>query len=117
MPNHRPAPLPPGPATEPFTRAQLGILTAIADAVVPSLTPSAGNRLLQHPLRTEVYNGALQRVQDLLDDNAPNELADAYLRESATSSPEFKELLCRFVAFYVNDGARGQLTTVLSALK
>ena len=117
MPDHCPAGLPPGPATEPFTRAQLGILAAIADAVVPSLTPSTGNRLLQHPLRSEVYNGAVRRVQDLIDESAPKDLVDAYLAESATSTPEFRELLCRFVAFYTSDAARSGLVFILNALK
>lgn len=116
------AALPP-PPEDPFTPAQLGILSAIADAIVPPLISRSkshkGNtRLLQHPLRNDVYDDAARRISDLARLDASNQdLATAYLGESATAQPEFKDSVQRLIGFYMPDHTRKQLLFILSALK
>ncbi|CAK3802065.1 Long-chain-alcohol oxidase FAO1 [Lecanosticta acicola] len=115
------ASLPPGPEQDPFTPAQLAILCAIADTVVPPLIARSsgfkGNKLLQHPLRDEVYDGAARRIQHLARlDSSNQDLATSYLQESATAEPEFKDSLQRLVAFYMSDASKKGLLFILSAL-
>lgn len=112
-----PIPLPPPPPTDPLSAEQWGILAAIADTVVPSYTASKGNRLLQHPLRTEVYGAARSRIQQLAGAQDDEGLVAAYLGESATAQPEFRYAVSRLLAYGMDETARKQLLSVLSLLK
>lgn len=112
-------PLPPPPKQDPLSTQQWSILVAIADTVIPALSrASNGNRLLQHPLRNEVYGAAVKRIQDLakLGDDSDN-LANAYLSESAAAEPEFKEAISSMVGYHMSDTAKSGLLFILSALK
>lgn len=111
------APLPPLPSKDPLSAEQWGIFSAIADAVTPSFTPSKGNRLLQHPLRREVFDGAAKRIQTLARLDASNaDLATAYLGESSTQ-PEFREHFTRLITFFMSETSRNGLLFILNALK
>ncbi|KAI5368221.1 putative glucose-methanol-choline oxidoreductase, long-chain-alcohol oxidase [Septoria linicola] len=110
-------PLPPAPKEDPLNPQQWSILSAIAETVVPSLTrASDGNRLLQHPLRDEVYNTAVKRISTLARLNDADETAVAYLSESAAGQPLFKEMVARMVAFNMSDTAKNGLLFILTAL-
>lgn len=109
-------PLPP-PPKDPFTNEQWGILSAIADTVVPSFTPAKGNRLLQHPLRSEVFGEARARLKGLAGAGVERGLIDEYLGESATAQPEFKASLVRVLGNGMDSETRNKLTGVLSVLK
>ena len=114
-----PSPLPPLPERDVLTAEQWGMLAAIADTVVPSFTSSQGNRLLQHPLRSEVYEAASRRIQQLthVQDGAGNDLAAEYIGESATSQAEFKHNISRLLASYMDESGRNGLLFILNALK
>lgn len=111
-------PLPPPPAQDPLSAEQWSILSAIADTVTPCFTQQHGNKLLQHPLRSEVYDATAKRLRDLSTDDAPSsDVVPAYLAENATAQPEFKEHMMRLLAFYMTETARKPLLFILSALK
>lgn len=109
-------PLPPPPATDPFSDAQWRILAAIADTIITPFGTSKANRLLQHPLRHEVYDSTIQRWTKL-HDNIDPDLAAAYLGESATAQPAFKDEMFRMFAFSMSDANRNALKFVLDTLK
>lgn len=111
-------PLPPPPSQSPLSDEQWSILSAIADTVTPSFSPSASNRLLQHPLRGEVFDATAKRIRDLATaDAAASDVVPAYLAESATAQPEFKEHISRMLAFYMSETATKPLLFILNALK
>ena len=110
-------PLPPPPTQDPLSAEQWSILAAIADTVTPSFTQSTGNKLLQHPLRGEVYDATAKRLRDLSTDAASSDVVPAYLAENATAQPEFKEHMMRMLAFYMTETARKPLAFILSTLK
>lgn len=110
-------PLPPVPAQDPLSAEQWGILCAIADTVTPCFSTSAGNKLLQHPLRSEVFDASAKRIRDLATDAASNDVVPAYLAESASAQPEFKEHMARMLAYYMSETARKPLQFILSALR
>lgn len=111
-------PLPPSPQHDPLNPQQWSILFAIADAVVPALTRTddGDHRLLQHPLRVHVYDAAVKRIRDLARHES-DETALAYLSESASNHPMFKESIARLVVFYMREEARNGLLFILTALK
>jgi hypothetical protein len=109
-------PLPPSPTTDPLTAEQWGILAAIADTVVPSFTAAKGNRLLQHPLRTHVYEAAKSRIAQIAG-IANVGLVETYLGESATAQPEFRNAISRLLGYGMDEGSRSGLLSILNALK
>ena len=116
-PKETPSPLPPLPGKDVLTGEQWSILAAIADTVVPSFTSSTGNRLLQHPLRSEIYEAATRRIEESNGLDAGDGLVAEYLGESATAQPGFKENVSRLLGFYMDDTARNGLIIILKALK
>ncbi|KAK5110465.1 hypothetical protein LTR62_005816 [Meristemomyces frigidus] len=114
-PPQLPSPVPPPPAggADVLTATQWGILIAIADTVIPSLTPLQGNRLLKHPLRADLYASACDR---LAVQTGSVQLANDYLLEWASTPAEFKDGVRRLMGAYMPEGARKQFCFVLSAL-
>jgi hypothetical protein len=108
-------PLPP-PPNHILTAEQWGIFAAIADTVVPSFTPARGNRLLQHPLRADVYATVKDGVQQIA--SAPSDdLIDAYLSENASAQSEFRNSVLRMVGYQMDDAAKNGFLFILNALK
>jgi hypothetical protein len=108
-------PLPP-PPNHILTAEQWGIFAAIADTVVPSFTPARGNRLLQHPLRADVYASVKDGVQQIA--GAPSDdLIDAYLSEIASAQSEFRNSVLRMVGYQMDDAAKNGFLFILNALK
>jgi hypothetical protein len=108
-------PLPP-PPNHILTAEQWGIFAAIADTVVPSFTPARGNRLLQHPLRADVYATVKDGVQQIA--GAPSDdLIDAYLSENASAQSEFRNSVLRMVGYQMDDAAKNGFLFILNALK
>ena len=103
-----------------LTAEQWGILAAIADTVVPSFTRAKGNRLLQHPLRADIFAASCQRLQLLRGaggNGADEALLLSYLAENATSQSAFKEGISRLLNQYMHEDARNGLLFILKALK
>ncbi|KAK3627006.1 hypothetical protein LTR56_019437 [Elasticomyces elasticus] len=111
-----PSPLAPGPEVDVLTPEHWAILSAIADTIIPSFTPLAGNRLLQHPLRREVFEGSCERLEQGVNHEDAHVLTTHYLAESASSQKEFKEGLTRLVNVQLHDAARKQLVFILNTL-
>ncbi|KAK5131445.1 hypothetical protein LTR08_000909 [Meristemomyces frigidus] len=111
-----PSPLAPLPDDDILTAEQWGILVAIADTVIPSLTQLDGNRLLQHPLRRDVYEASSRRLERSINVDGSHDLTKKYLEESATAQRDFKDGFRRLIGFYVSDEARKQLLFILNAL-
>lgn len=108
-----PSPLPPLPQQDALSAEQWGILLAIADTVIPSFTLLEGNRLLQHPLGRDVFEGSCQRLQQCADGALPGK----YLAEHATAPVEFKDNFSRIINVHLHDDAQKQLGFILNALK
>lgn len=108
-----PLPLPP----DVLTPEQWSIFAAIADAVVPSLTPAKGNRLLQHPLRADVYATARNRILSIAGEGLENGIVDNYLGENATAQSEFKHAFQRLLGYDLGKSSRDQFLITLSTLK
>ncbi|KAK0280427.1 hypothetical protein LTR91_007088 [Friedmanniomyces endolithicus] len=111
-----PSPLPPGPSSDVLTAEHWGILSAIADTVIPSFAQFAGNRLLQHPLRGEIYRASCKRLEHGIGLPDGNVLATSYLAESAFTQKEFKDGLTRLINVQLHEEARKQLIFILNAL-
>lgn len=109
-----PSPLPPLPATDPISAEQWGIFSAIADTVVPSFTSSQGNRLLQHPLRSEVYEAVAKRLKQL---DVEDGIVNRYLEENASAQSAFKQSIVRMLGFHLPEKSKNDLLTVLNVLK
>ena len=95
---------------------QWTIFAAIADAIVPSITAdhrpdSLATLLIAHEHR----QSALRTLSDLsLEQDAS--LPDAYLSESATSCPDYKDSVQRLVADYMDSTQRTGFLFILNAL-
>lgn len=111
-----PSPLAPVPGEDILTAEQWGILSAIADTVVPSITAQEGNRLLQHPLRRELYDASCKRLERTPSLESNPELVQRYLAENATAQPRFKDGISRLLNLHLPSDAQKQLLFVLNAL-
>lgn len=111
------SPLPPPPETDFLSAEQWGILAAISATVVPSFSPYTGSRLLQHPLRREIYEGATKRIASIARRDASDELVASYLSENAIDHPGFKENVSRLLGCYMDETSRNGLLFILNALK
>jgi hypothetical protein len=107
----------PSPPEHVLTAEQWGIFAAIADTIIPSFTPAKGNRLLQHPLRADLYATAKDNVQQIAGVSSDDGLIDAYMGESATAQPEFRHALLRMVGYQMDAAARKGFLFILGALK
>lgn len=111
------SPLPPPPETDVLSAEQWGILAAISATVVPSFSPYTGNRLLQHPLRREIFESASKRIALIADRQADDVLVANYLGESALDHPGFRENVSRLLSHYMDETSRKGLLFILNALK
>ena len=111
-----PLPPPPASATSALTSDHWNILLAVADTVVPSLTPENGNRLLQHPLRRDVYELSCKRLSRDLGDGQHDVVA-TYLAEKASAQAQFFEGIRNVVDLYMPEDARSSLVGILNALR
>jgi len=110
-----PSPLPPV-AEDILTAEQWGILLAVTDTVIPSLTPLEGNRLLKQPLRKDVYEASCKRLEQSVNLEGSQELVQSYLAESASAQPAFKDGFSRLINVYLHDQAQRELVFILKAL-
>lgn len=117
-PREDPPPIPlPSPPDHVLTSEQWGIFAAIADTVIPSFTPAKGNRLLQHPLRADLYAAAKDRVAHIAGAPLEDGLIDAYMGENATAQSEFRHSLLRMVGYQMDETAKKGFLFILNALK
>ncbi|KAF2641851.1 long chain fatty alcohol oxidase [Massarina eburnea CBS 473.64] len=111
------AALPPLPAEDPLTPAQWKTLLAIADAVIPPITPiSTADAKTELPTKDNDYSAALSTLQALTPASDGLDVAKAYLGDCASSNPQFKQEFRRIFALYLPVATRNQLLLVLNIL-
>jgi hypothetical protein len=112
------APLPPLPAADPLTAAQWKTLLAIADAVIPSIQPfSKARPSVELAVPDAAYVTALSTLRGLAPQGTDEKVLEAYLKESASSDPAFRESFRRIVAEYMPQSSRGEFGMILNILK
>jgi hypothetical protein len=110
-------PLPPLPSEDPLTAAQWKTLLAMADAIIPTIKPMATARAqIETPATQSEYSTAIGSLMGLASEPDSEALATAYLEESASSNPAFRQAIHRFLAFYMPQASRNQLIFVLNVL-
>lgn len=110
-------PLPPPPQTDPLSPEAWGIIAALADAIVPSITNAKGNPLLQQSLRPDAYDAARRHMAGIASIEPDSELLTRYMTESVTAQPEFKECLSRLMAEQLDADNLNSLLLVFNALR
>lgn len=111
------APLPPVPAGEVLTPSQWITFLAIADTIVPAIagpsTQSIDDLIVQLP----DYNNAIQKIQQAVPADATSDAVQKYMRDKASSTPGFKDLIHRTFGDYMRDDALKGIRVVMSALE
>ncbi|KAF2815869.1 long-chain fatty alcohol dehydrogenase [Mytilinidion resinicola] len=111
------APLPPLPEVDPLTAPQWKTLLAIADAVIPAIQPLAIARpRLELAVPDNVYLTALSKLKGLAPKGTDEAVLEAYLKESASSNPAFREAFTRIVGQWMPQQSRNDLLMVLNIL-
>lgn len=109
-----PSPLSPFRDDNVLTEDQWNTLASIVDTIVPSDTQTIG------AIHADAnYGTHFRAAVDTIKHNTGVEdeaLLSEYLAESATSCPEFRDAIHRFVAVQIDDTARTGLLGVLNAL-
>lgn len=111
------AALPPAPAEDPLTAAQWKTLLAIADAIIPTIEPiSIANTRTAIPAKDNEYSAAISTLTGLTPEADGEAVAKAFLNESATSNPAFREGLHRVIGLYLPQSSKKELGLVLNIL-
>lgn len=99
-------PLPPPPEGEVLTAAQWRTFMAIADTIIPScVEASAASSHNKLSILASEYANAIQRIKKSILATSDDQAAERYLRESASSTPGFKESVHRQLGHYVREDA------------
>lgn len=111
-----PAPVAPLPETSSLSESQWQVIAAIANTVIPSISPSdETNGRDGHYLQPTAYAAASAAI---VKHNAIDQsVAVDYLAESPTANPYFREAINRLVFQSTDAEARKRLFVVLSILK
>ena len=119
-------PIPPLPASldqETLTEAQWATLSAICEAVVPSIRSGhPSDKGSAHNASYHVVSAEdLERTKAVIrqttkPDAAERTLEDDYLCESPTSYPAFKEAVFRFIGRFIDQDSKNGLLFILNAL-
>lgn len=103
---------------DPLSPAQWATLLAFADAVVPSIAPSAtADPATQLAVGANEYATTLANVQQLVGPDVAPELPAQYLAEMPSASPAFRENIRRLMAQYIPVDVRKQFLGVFDILK
>ncbi|KAL1642945.1 hypothetical protein SLS58_005187 [Diplodia intermedia] len=102
---------------DPLSPAQWATLLAFADAVVPSIAPSAtANPASQLAIGANDYATRLSNVQQLAGPDVAPELSAQYLAETPSACPAFRENIHRLMAQYIPADVRKQFLAVFGVL-
>ncbi|RAL14814.1 choline dehydrogenase [Aspergillus homomorphus CBS 101889] len=111
--------IPPVPATEVLTDLQWETILALADAVVPSIRAAADNApsTTHYTVTDADFESATATLTDTLSvSEASAGVARAYLEESASALPQFREGLQRLLADYVHKEGQNGIRFILDVL-
>ncbi|EXJ68355.1 uncharacterized protein A1O5_08147 [Cladophialophora psammophila CBS 110553] len=103
-----PAPLPPAPNGEVFTKEQWDTLFSILEVFIPSI-PAASNGG-----RSTEFDKALSRLKPYQPEGVSEDVARAFLSEDPISDPEFRQAVARKFKLYVPPSDSQGLGFVLS---
>ena len=92
-------------------------LMAIADTIIPSIEVSSSLSKDKLCVQASDYTRAIETVGRGQREEEDVNLPKAYLQESASSIPAFRELLRRTLGHYVREDARKGIRVILSALE
>ncbi|KAF1981509.1 long chain fatty alcohol oxidase [Aulographum hederae CBS 113979] len=119
-PHVKPSPtqLPPVPLNDPFTPAQWKTFLALADTLIPSITPRSTASSKQLGVADAEYSTVLTTIEHVALQGQQNEegLAKRYLAEVPSSYPAFQAGLLRFAGFYMPQDLTKQLALLLNLL-
>ncbi|KAK7722667.1 hypothetical protein SLS57_004872 [Botryosphaeria dothidea] len=111
------SPLPPPTGEDPLSPAQWTTLLAFADAVVPSIAPSATAKLsTQLAVDANAYATTLAHVQQFAGPDVNAQLSADYLAEKPSECLAFRDSIRRLMAQYIPADVRKQLLMVLTVL-
>lgn len=110
-------PRPALPVGEFLTDAQWTTLMAIGDAVIPSIVASSVHSTTALAIETSKYASATSTLVQGQSSTAQADVPRQYLEENASSIPNIKEALQRFLGEYIDENARKGIRVVLSALE
>ena len=96
-----------------LTSDQWTTLLAITDAFVPAIDSSSTPSTSAYSLASSEYT---KLAADLTANSQDADLVRAYLSESSTSTPGFKDLVNRMLGDYSRPDARKSTSMLLSAL-
>jgi hypothetical protein len=109
------SPLPPPSEGDVFTEAQWTTFYSITDTFIPSISQSAPqSSLTEFPVPESTFSTAEKTLAAV--NSAPTDTVAAYLHESASSIPQFKDLVRRLLISAVRPEAAKGLSVILSGL-
>ena len=111
------SPLPPLPRGEFLTDSQWKTLMAIADTMIPSISDSSQPSQSSLSLSSTEYATAVESLKARTSSTGKADLVRAYLEESPSKLPGFKQFLHRIIGEYMREDARKGLRISLSALE
>ncbi|KAF2221605.1 hypothetical protein BDZ85DRAFT_201473 [Elsinoe ampelina] len=108
----------PAPPADGLTEAQWQTLSALAEAVIPSLASTTVQASTQQLSITSdrIVKTKQAITQTTSPDRTESALVDDYLAESITSCDAFKDCALRFITFYADSETREGLQFILTAL-
>ncbi|KAI4248680.1 MAG: hypothetical protein L6R42_009192, partial [Xanthoria sp. 1 TBL-2021] len=109
-------PLPPVPAGEVLTPSQWITFLAIADTIVPAIAGPSTQSINDLVVQLPDYNNAIQKIQQAVPADATSDAVQKYMRDKASSTPGFKDLIHRTFGDYMRADALKGIRVVLSAL-
>lgn len=90
---------------------------AIADAIIPSIEVSTIPSHDKLSVQASEYANAVEQIEKNIPTSFDGEAAQRYLRESASSTPGFRESVHRQLGHYVREDAIKGIRVILSALE
>lgn len=111
------SPLPSPPSGDVLTNSQWTTLMAIADTIIPSISDSSQSSSGGLQVESTEFATAVKILNAKIPDTGKGDLARAYLQESPSTLPGFKQFLQRVIGDYMREDARKGLRVLLSALE
>ncbi|KAL8668490.1 MAG: hypothetical protein Q9168_006883 [Polycauliona sp. 1 TL-2023] len=109
-------PLPPVPEGDVLTPSQWITFLAIADAIIPAVAPASSSSIDDLAVQLPDYDNAIDNIQRVVPPDAASDAVQNYLKEKASSTPGFKDLMHRTFGHYTREDALRGIRVILSLL-
>lgn len=110
------SPLPAIPDGEALTADQWKVLLSIGDAIIGDVQPGKTDAKDSN-IKAEEYDTLRQQIQNNLPKGQDPNVVDAYLSETASSTPGIKAALHRLILESLRQDSRDGIRMILSTLK